>query len=257
MRTIDTHAHLDHLENLSVALEEAVAAGVGGIIAVSMDLASIKKNLDIKKTYSSPDIYPGLGIHPGNVKMEDGEETLDFIRAHIKEAHVIGEIGLDFWYKWVRKDDEKKARQREVFRRQLEIAREFDLPVVVHSRGTWRECLETVKGFGITGAVFHWYSGPIDVLDDILSSGYFVSASPALASSPQSRAAMAHAPIEQTLIETDCPVFYHDRDHEGEGFTSAPKDVFRTLRAYAELKKVEPDSALGTLNDNAKEFLRI
>ncbi len=254
---IDTHAHLDHVENLDSALAQASATGVAAVLAVSTDLAAMKKNLEIKEKFSTPKIYLGLGIHPCEIKAIELEESYAFIEKNIAQADVIGEIGLDFWYKWVRKDDIKKNEQREVFRRQLAIAKKFDKPVVVHTRGTWRECFETVKEFGIKKANFHWYSGPTDVLDEIIKSGYYVSAGPALAFSSQSREAMAHAPIEQALIETDSPVYFNYPEELGGGFASTPKDVFKSLDAYAKLKSISAEHAAEILNKNAENFIGI
>ncbi|MCR4337249.1 MAG: TatD family hydrolase [Candidatus Omnitrophica bacterium] len=254
---IDTHAHLDHVENLDEALAQAVAAGVTEIVAVSMDLASMQKSLEIKNNFFSPQIYLGLGIHPGNIKTEEIEEALDFLKSHMGQAQVVGEIGLDFWYKWVRQDAEKKKQQRDVFRRQLVLAKEHNRPVVVHARGTWRECFETVREVGIQSAVFHWYSGPVDVMQDIVSAGYFVSTTPSLAYSPQSQEAIRHAPIESTLIETDSPVFYRYDASREDGFKSQPKDVVRTLQIYARYKGLAEEKAAQILNANAHRFLGI
>lgn len=253
---IDTHAHLDHVENLDSALEEAHKQGVCGVLAVSTDLAAMKKNLEIKAKFSFPKIYLGLGIHPGEIKPEELEAAYVFIEQSIAQADVIGEIGLDFWYKWVRKDDLKKNEQREVFRRQLALAKKFEKPVVVHARGTWKECFETVKEFGIKKANFHWYSGPLDVLEEILQNGYYVSAGPALMFSPQSREAISRAPIEQTLIETDSPVYFNYPDELGGGFKAQPKDVFKSLDAYAKLKNFSLSQAAGILNENFFEFVK-
>ena len=257
MTIIDTHAHLDHLENLDEALQNARESGVAGIVTVGVDLAANKKNLEIQKNTTSPRIYVALGIHPGNINPLEIEECFQFIREHIQEAAAIGETGLDYWYKWVKKDEAKKEEQREIFRRQLALAHEFDLPVVIHSRGAWRDCLEMTKAAGVKKAVFHWYSGPVDVLNDIIAAGYFVSCSPALAYSPQSREAITHAPMEQTLIETDCPVFFPPREEGEQGFTSSPKHVFKTLEAYCELKSVQKEKALRVLNQNAKNFFNL
>ncbi len=256
MTIIDTHVHLDHLENPEQALQEARGAGVDALVAVGVDLASCRKNLDYQNRISAPRIYLGFGIHPGNIKSDEIEETILWIRDHHEKAQAIGEIGLDFWYKWVRKDKEKKDEQRRVFARQLALAKEFDLPAVVHARGTWSEAFEMTKQAGIKRAVFHWYSGPLDVLKDIIDGGYFVSASPALADSPQSREAIQNAPIEQILIETDSPVFFRYRDQEG-GFMAAPKDVFSTLKAYVELKNIDEDLARVQFNRNARNFFRM
>jgi len=252
MSIIDTHVHLDHLPDPETALKEAREAGVEAIVAVGVDLAANQKNLEFKKGINLPVVYLACGIHPGNIKSQEVEECFDFIRRNRGEIAAIGEIGMDFWYKWVKKDEAKKDEQRVVFRRQLELAKELGLPVVIHSRGTWGECFETAKKIGISKAVFHWYSGPLDVLDKILGAGYLISAAPSLAVSPQSREAVAHAPIEQVLIETDSPVFFQISSEEG--FTATPKEVWRTLRAYCELKKTDEQKSLSVFNQNAKEF---
>ena len=256
MILIDTHAHLDHLENLDQALQNAVDSGVEAIVAVSMDLNSCRKNLEIKKKTSKPKIALGMGIHPSEANRQDVAACLELVRANRKELSAIGEIGLDFGYKWVRKDEAKRDEQREVFRAFLEVAKELDLPAVIHARGVWRECLETAQSAGVRKAVFHWYSGPVDVLTDVIKAGYFVSTSPSVAYSPPSREAMASAPIERTLIETDCPVRFKNPETEEE-FQAEPRDVARTLHAYCALKQIDEDKALAILNKNAREFFRI
>ena len=163
----------------------------------------------------------------------------------------IGEIGLDYWYPWVKKDDEKKQEQLKVFQLQLDLAKALGLPVVVHSRGAWADCLAMVKAVGLKIAVFHWYSGPTDVLKGILECGYFISATPALNHSPQLQEAVKQAPIEQTLIETDSPVVY--RLGDGKSFKAGPKDVFYTLDLYAKIKGVDKEEASFILNNNAKK----
>jgi len=256
MKIYDTHAHLDQLKDLDQSLQEAHEAGVAGIVALSMNLKSCKANLQIKKKYSHPKIYLGMGMHPAEANAADLPEVVRMINDHQQDLHAVGEIGLDFWYKWVRKDEDKKNEQREVFRRLLEAAKTLDLPAVIHSRGAWRECLQMATEVGVKKAEFHWYSGPVDVLADILKAGYYVSTSPSVAHSPQSREAMAFAPIERTLIETDCPVFYKNPSDDS-GFEARPKDVVRTLRAYSELKKMDADKALAILNKNAVEFFNL
>ncbi len=256
MTFIDTHAHLDHLENLDQALKNAVEFGVEAIVAVSMDLNSCRRNLEIKKKTLKPKIALGMGIHPSEANRQDVAACLELIRANAKELSAVGEIGLDFGYKWVRKDQAKREEQREVFRAFLEAAKELDLPAVIHARGMWRECLETAQTLGVRKAVFHWYSGPVDVLGDIIKAGYFVSTAPSVAYSPPSREAMAAAPIERTLIETDCPVRFRDPATEEE-YQAEPRDVARTLKAYCALKEIDEDKALEILNKNAREFFNI
>ncbi len=256
MITFDTHAHLDQLENLDGALAAADEAGVRAIVAVSMNLESCRRCLDIKRQASRPRIYLGMGMHPADADPSELEGIKDLARQNRDDLAVIGEIGLDFWYKWVRKDRFKKEEQRKVYRSLLELAMELELPPVIHSRGVWRECFETARDTGLRKAEFHWYSGPIDVLKDILDAGYYISTSPSVAYSPQSREAVAYAPVEQLLIETDCPVYYRNRE-TGEGFQAEPKDVFRTLAAVCDLKKLDPQQAVRQFNQNAKDFFGI
>ena len=132
----------------------------------------------------------------------------------------------------------------------IELAKKKDLPALIHTRGTWREAFEIAKETGIKKAVFHWYSGPVDVLEDILNEGYFVSASPSVAYSPESRRSMEIAPVEQTLIETDSPVYYK---HCDGGLAAEPKDVFCTLKHYAMLKQRDAQELAEILNGNAEK----
>lgn len=256
MQIFDTHAHLDQIGNIQQALSDAKAAGVTGVMAVGVDLKANQRNLELKARFEEPKIFVGLGIHPGNIIANEIQETLDFIKANIEKASAIGEIGLDYWYPGVRKDPAKKAEQQDIFRCQCELAQTSGLPVIVHSRGAWKECFDTLRSIGIKHAVFHWYSGPVDVLKEILNAGYYISATPSLAYSPQAREAMAFAPLEQTLIETDSPVYFRGTDGT-PGFQAGPKDVVLTLKLYSELKKIDAEKAAVTLNDNAGRILRM
>jgi len=258
MTIIDTHAHLDHIESLDQALNNAAKEGVDGIITVSIDAASCRKNLEIKRRTQAPKIYLAMGMHPSDADLKSLDTCVQLIREQRDELTAIGEIGLAFWYKWARKDQEKKDEQRAVFRTLLELAGELDLPAIIHTRGTWRECFETVKETGIRRVEFHWYSGPLDVLKDILDNGYYVSASPSLAYSPQSREAISYAPIGRTMIETDSPVFYRTKGNgQEEGFQAEPKDVIKTLKAYCSLKNIKEAEAVDIFNRNAREFFRL
>jgi TatD DNase family protein len=133
-----------------------------------------------------------------------------------------------------------------VFQQHLDLAKEFDLPIVVHCRGAWRECLDMIVASGVKKAVFHWYSGPMDVLKDILDAGFLISGSVALEYSAESRKAMEYAPLERILVETDTPV---------RGWT--PKDVWRTFKALCAIKAADEEKALAIVNANASVFFNI
>jgi TatD DNase family protein len=254
MPLIDTHAHVDQLEDINGALTRAKEAGVAAIVGMSVDLASMRKVLEIAESSLVPKVYAALGVHPGNIKPEDQEANFDFIKANIHRAIAVGETGLDYWYKWVRKDEVERKKQKDSFERHLNIACAFNLPIVIHSRGAWRDCLSMTKAAGVKQALFHWYSGPVDILEQILSAGYYVSTSISVGYSPESRAAMAEAPIERILVETDSPVRYKDSDGD---FLAEPKDVARTVKALASLKNLDEDIVLSQVNQNAQDFFKI
>lgn len=256
MYIYDTHAHLDQLENLDAALKAAAVENVKGIVAISMDLKSCHALLEIKKKYASPKVYIAMGMHPSEVNLDELPKIIEMIHLHHKELIAVGEIGMDFWYKWVKKDEAKQNEQRQVFRELLKVAKQYNLPAVIHSRGCWQECVDIVKQVGNTKALFHWYSGPLDVLDQIVNAGYYVSTSPSVDYSPQSRSAMVHAPMDRVLIETDCPVTYTDQDTQ-QSFKATPKDVWWTLKAYAQLKEMSPQQVLPILNQNAEKFFAL
>ncbi|MEW5895851.1 MAG: TatD family hydrolase [Candidatus Omnitrophota bacterium] len=249
MNLIDTHAHLDGIDDVRGALKRAESAGVRAIVAVGENKAANQKNLDLARNTKRPEIILALGLHPGKIESDLIDEELLFIEKHLGEAKAIGEIGLDFWYKETRKDSRKKEEQLQVYRRLLEIARDNALPVLIHTRGAWREAFEMAKSVCIQRAVFHWYSGPMDVLKDILDKGYFISASPSVVYSEEARNSLEFAPVEQTLVETDSPVFYK---HCEGGLKAEPKDVFVTLKHYALLKKRSEQELAEILNKNAE-----
>jgi len=254
LRIIDTHAHLDQFEDLPGALARADQAGVSDIVAVSVDVDSMKKVLDLAAQHQKPKVHPALGVHPGLVKPDTQQAAFDFMRANIRLARAVGETGLDYWYKWVRKDEVERQKQKDSFSFHLDLAREFDLPIVIHSRGAWRDCLSMALNSGVKRALFHWYSGPVDILDQIIDAGFYVSTSPSVAYSPESRRAMAQAPLERVLVETDSPVNYRDGE---TSFMAEPKDVIRTWKALAQLKNLDEQDALAAVNANARTFFRI
>jgi len=251
---IDTHAHIDQLEDLAGAMTRAKDAGVSDIVAMSVDLDSMNKLMQIKARHQEPKIHVALGVHPGMIKPDLQQQSFDFMRAHIQEVCAVGETGLDYWYKWVRKDLVERQKQKDSFTFHLNLARAFDRPIVIHSRGAWRDCLAMTKEAGVKRALFHWYSGPVDILEEIIAAGFYVSTSPSVAYSPESRRAMTAAPLERILIETDSPVNYR----EGEGsFAAEPGDVVRTWKALAQLKNLDEKDALAVVNANAKRFFDI
>lgn len=240
---VDSHAHLEDLDDLPEFLEEAKGAGVCGIIAVGMDIESNKKVLKIAEA-NSQFVYAALGYHPWEIKEEEVEANLSFIQDHVEEGVALGEIGLDYKIKV------KKELQWRVFEALLDIALEFNKPVIIHCRYSHRRVFEMVKEKKIKHAVFHRYSGPVHLLDKIMSMGYFISATPALIYSPPHQEAIRRAPLERILLETDTPVSY-------QGKESRPKNVWISLEQVARLKRLDPNIVSEQTTTNASKFFQI
>ncbi|MBW2220181.1 MAG: TatD family hydrolase [Deltaproteobacteria bacterium] len=240
---IDAHVHLNAIEPIQSAISNARSAGVKRIVAVGMDLPSNIKTLELAKQF--PDIVcPAVGYHPWSIIEDEIEATLLFIDQHLGDCVALGEVGLDYKVKI------KKPIQYKVFSKVLELAQQHQKPVIVHSRYSYERTHAMVSAAGIPNAVFHWYSGPPDVLDKIIADGYFISATPALAYSKQHQAAIKKTPLSQILIETDAPVEY-------QGKVSEPASLVDTLKALGSLKNRSVAEIALITTENSEKFYKI
>jgi TatD DNase family protein len=253
MKLIDTHCHLDEIENLDSVLEEAREAGVMGIIAVGINYETNLRVLELAEKYSDL-VFPALGLHPQELpEMDDAEidRTLAQIEEHIEKAIAVGEIGLDY-HKRIRALAPKE-RQQGVLRDVILLAKKYEKPVSIHSRYAWKDALTIAAETDIKDAVFHWYTGPSSVLRDLLAGGYYVSATPATEYHSEHRRAVREAPLDRLLLETDSPVSYGREDR----YTAAPKDVLRSLNAASEIKGMDSKSLAEQITRNAIRFFRL
>jgi TatD DNase family protein len=237
---IDGHVHLSDMADSERAVENALKAGINRMVAVSMNLVSCRKTLTLADGFPN-NVFPAIGYHPWSILAEDVEDTLIFITQNIHRCVALGEVGLDYKVKV------KKKLQKAAFSKLLNLAVKSNKPVIIHSRFSYQRTYEMAVGAGVEKAVFHWYSGPVDILDNIVASGFFVSATPALAYSPHHQAAMARAPLDRILIETDAPVQYGDR-------VSEPADLTETLFHLSRIKKMPEDQLAGIVTKNAERF---
>jgi TatD DNase family protein len=243
MMLIDTHVHLDQIESVERVIQTALQAEVRGIIAVGMNIDSNNKILELADQYMGM-VYPAIGYHPWLIKADEVEASIKFIERKLDDSVALGEVGLDYKVKV------KKPLQRRVFERLLQLAKEKEKPVIVHSRLSHSRTHRMVAESGVVKAVFHWYSGALDILDRILADGFWVSATPALTYSPPHRAAITRAPLERILIETDSPLKYGNK-------VSEPADLRVTLRELSHLKNVSEDELALVTTANARRFFDI
>jgi TatD DNase family protein len=246
---IDTHAHLEEIDNLASAIMNARAAGVVAVIAVGSDIKSNQKTLEIAEQFPGL-VYPSLGWHPWYVKEPEIEASLEFIQNNLQKAAALGEIGLDYHKRVLAVAG--KGLQKRVLQEILKIAKDSGKPALIHSRYAWRDALDLVLEAGVAKAVFHWFTGPSSVLRDIIDRGYYISVTPAVAYHEEHRRAVKETPLAQLLLETDSPVTYA-RGREGE-FRAAPADVARSLRGAAALKGVSEAEIAAATTANAQKL---
>ncbi len=240
---IDTHVHLDELTDPEGAIQEARKAGLSGLVAVGMDLKSNEKILAFSRRYPGF-VFPAIGYHPWKISISGVRDNLDYLRSHLDQAIALGEIGLDY------KTSIPRELQDWVFKDLLELALEKKKPVILHCRLSHEQVFELTRKHNLKKAVFHWYSGPANILKELLLTGYCISATPALAHSPKHREAVAAAPLKQILIETDSPVAY-------QGIPSSPAQVLRTLTELSKIKGIEIEEAALKTTQNARDFFGI
>jgi TatD DNase family protein len=250
MGPLDTHAHLADLPEVDAIIQRAKTAGLSGILAVSATTATCDGTLRLQQRHSGF-VHAALGIHPTEFFNQDLEVALDLIRLNSRHCVALGEIGLDYWHKLVRKDLAQREKQTEFYVRQLQLARELDLPVSIHSRGAWKDCLSLASQYGPRKGVFHWYSGPLDILDGVIDAGYYVSCTPAVEGSPELRAAMVKAPLDRILVETDSPVWIKSQNRSSE-----PADVQFTLRHLANLERLPIEDVEAATTRNAETLFK-
>ena len=212
---IDTHCHIDE-EAFDADREEVIArqqeSGVERMIVPGVNVASIETVMQVCRAHPCY-CYPALGLHPEDVK-DDWQEQLTIveqaIRDHRNELVAIGEIGLDYYW-----DKAYKEEQQEVLRRQLILARELDLPVILHNREATEDIMRIVKEEGGRG-VFHCFNGSRETAQQILDMGFYLGIGGVLTFKNSKLAEKLDVvPLERIVLETDAP-YMAPVPHRGE-----------------------------------------
>jgi TatD DNase family protein len=235
---IDTHAHLDALEDPVGALARARAAGVKRVIAIGSGLESAKKTSLLAADEQG--VFVAVGIHPHQA---GSGESLDELRAIAADAVAIGEIGLDFYRDYASRDD-----QRRVFEAQLQLAGELDKPVIVHTRAAEEETARMLKSF--TGTVImHCFSTP-ELLPVVLERSYYVSfaGNVTYPKAQQLREAAAQVRAERLLAETDSPYL---APQPVRGKRNEPAFIAHTYAVLAETRGEDEDRLARQIDANA------
>ena len=250
----DTHAHLD--DRAFDADREALLEALPGqdlrlLMNPGCSLESSRNAVKLANAYDY--IYAAVGSHPDaadEVNDEVLEEYRKLCRANPK-VKAIGEIGLDYHYEDIPRELQKKA-----FTAQMELARELDLPVIVHEREAHEDGMNMVKAFPAVTGVFHCYSGSAEMARQLVDLGWYIGFTGVLTFKNARKAVevAASIPLDRIVIETDCPYMAPE---PFRGKRNDPGKIYRMAEKLAEIRGLELEEIQKITVENGKRLYRI
>jgi TatD DNase family protein len=257
---VDSHAHIDGEEyeaDRDEVVERAREAGVAAILNVGTGdphSGSLERAVAVAEKYSG--VYAAVGVHPHDAKLFDEEAERRILSLLEQSERIIawGEIGLDYHY-----DHSPREVQRDVFRRQLRLAREARLPVIIHSREAEEDTVNILRQEwqdAPRGGVMHCFGGSEKMMRDVLKLGFMISfaGNVTFKKAEDLRAVARHVLLERLFIETDCPyltpVPFRGRRNE-------PARVVEVARCLAELHGVTVEEIGNRTTDNFSRFFNL
>lgn len=251
---IDTHAHLMFPEfngEIPEILERARVAGIEKIINVGCSAEFSRNAIELANEYEN--LYATVGLHPYDVadlSEELMEEWAGLIRTN-KKILAVGEIGLDYFKAQVPIDKQKAA-----FRRQLKLAKETGLPVVVHNRDADEDSFEILREFSDIRAVFHCYASGIEFARKLWDAGYSTSFTGVI-TYPNARVlreVVSEVPMNGFFVETDCPFL---APQKYRGARNEPSYVNEVAKQIAEIRGIPFKEVERVSTENAEEFFKL
>ncbi len=250
----DTHAHYDARQfdpDRDQVLSALPGQGVELVVNPGCDLASSRKAVELAELY--PFVYAAVGVHP--------EECADWIESDVEELRslaaqpkvvAIGEIGLDYYWP----ENPPRELQKQVFRAQMALAQELDLPVIVHDREAHGDSLDIVRDFPQVRGVFHCFSGSTEMAGELVKLGWMISFTGVLTYQNARKAVEAAQaiPLERIMIETDSP-YMAPVPHRGTRNHSGY--VAHTCRRLAEIKGITAENCAQITMENGERFFNI
>lgn len=251
----DSHAHLDdgrYDNDREQVILEAKQNKVEYILNVGSSLNSSIRSINLANKYEG--IFASVGIHPHNAKDID-EDTIEILKSltNNKKVVAIGEIGLDFYY-----DHSSRELQRKWFKRQIELAKQVNLPIIIHNRDANQEVFDILKQYdvGKLGCVMHCYSGSLEMAKEYIKLGVYISlAGPVTFKNAKKTYEVAkEIPLEWLMIETDCP-YLTPTPHRGK--RNEPTYVNYIAGTVAEAKGISFEEIAKATTINAKKLFGI
>ena len=250
----DTHAHMDDRafdEDREELISGLPALGVGLVMNPGCSLASSRNASRLSQKYSH--VYAAVGSHP-DAADEVNAEVLEEYRKLVRENEkikAIGEIGLDYHYEDIPRDLQKRA-----FRMQMALARELNLPVIVHEREAHEDGVKFVEEFPEVTGVFHCYSGSAEMAKWLVSRGWYIGFTGVLTFKNARKAVETAAaiPLERIVLETDCPYMSPE---PFRGKRNDPSRLYRMAEKLAQIRGMTVEEIHTITMENGKRLYRI
>lgn len=247
---IDTHAHLDMLDDPNLAIKEALEAGVGKIIIPSVEPETFEKVINLAQEHEN--VYAQIGVHPSEAqKFNDDVAKKMMELAKNKKVVAVGEIGLDYYWDKTFVDVQKK-----VFKTQIEIANILDLPVVVHDREAHGDTFEILEQMGAKKVLMHCFSGSVEFAKRCIEKGYYIALGGVVTfkNAKKVRQVVKEIPLDYIMLETDTPYL---TPHPYRGEQNAPKYILLSAKEIANLKDTALSEVENITTKNAEKFFNI
>lgn len=249
---IDTHIHLyddRYLENLDEVIEEAKNNDVGKMIIVGYDYESSVKAIELATKYDG--FFAAVGLHPSEVGKDDNE-NIDWIYDLIEHPKVVavGEIGLDYYW-----DKTHSELQKVLFVKQIEIARSYNLPIIVHSRSASNDTFTILKENKING-VLHCYSQSLEMAREYVKMGYYLGIGGVLTfkNSKEIKEVVQEIDLKHMVVETDGPYL---APHPFRGKLNKPSYLTYVISEIANLKGISEDAVKDIIEKNTYDLFGI
>lgn len=251
----DSHAHYNDkrfAEDVDEVLSAMRENNVGMILNSCSEIAEIPEILKLCEKY--PFMYASIGVHPHEAEGLK-ESDMDILREYSKHEKVkaIGEIGLDYFYDFSPRDTQKKW-----FERQVELAKELKLPVVIHDRDAHKDSMDILRSCKVSeiGGVFHCYAGSVEMAKEILDWGMYIAFGGSLTfkKSVKPKEVAAYVPLDRIVIETDCP-YLTPEPHRGKRNSSLY--IHYVAEKLAEIKGISVEEVENATFENAKRLFNI
>ena len=254
MTLFDTHAHLDDRRfdaDRAALLARLPEQGIGLLMNPGCDLPSSRAACALARAHSW--IYAAVGSHP-DAADQIGDSVLQEYRSLVREnpkVKAIGEIGLDYHY-----EDVPRAQQRVAFEKQLSLAEELDLPVIVHDREAHADSLAIVQEFPAVRGVFHCFSGSVEMARELLKRGWYLGFDgPVTYKNARKTVEVAlECPLDRMLLETDSPYM---APVPVRGTRNDSRSVRYIAEKLAALRGLDTDELIRLTAENGKRLFGI